>query len=123
MSTRKGSPIATSTMGGSGRDPGADPRGRGTRALAGRAGASAAIRVFQFQPGALEVRAGTRVIWTNQDDITHTVTSGAPGSPDGRFDVRLAGQGASGSATVSDPGVYRYFCTRHQSMRGEVVVR
>ena len=89
----------------------------------GGAGASAAIRVFQFQPGALEVRAGTRVTWTNQDDITHTVTSGAPGSPDGRFDVRLAGKGASGSATFSDPGVYPYFCTRHQSMRGEVVVR
>jgi plastocyanin len=87
------------------------------------AGASAAIRVFQFQPGALEVRAGTRVTWTNQDDITHTVTSGAPGSPDGRFDVRLAGKAASGSATFSDPGVYPYFCARHPSMRGEVVVR
>ena len=81
------------------------------------------VHVFQFQPSALEVRAHTRVTWTNQDDITHTVTSGAPGSPDGRFDVRLAGQGASGSATFSDPGVYRYFCTRQQSMRGEVVVR
>ena len=89
----------------------------------GGAGTRAAIRVFQFQPGALEVRAGTRVTWTNQDDITHTVTSGAPGSPDGRFDVRLAGKGASGSATFSDPGVYPYFCARHQSMRGEVVVR
>jgi len=85
--------------------------------------ASAAIRVFQFQPGALEVRAGTRVTWTNQDDITHTVTSGVPGSPDGRFDVRLAGRGASGSATFAEPGVYPYFCTRHQSMHGEVVVR
>lgn len=89
----------------------------------GGVSASAEIRVFQFQPGALEVRAGTRVTWTNQDDITHTVTSGAPGSPDGGFDVRLAGKGASGSATFSDPGVYPYFCTRHQSMRGEVVVR
>jgi plastocyanin len=85
--------------------------------------ASAAIRVFQFQPGALEVRAGTRVTWTNQDDITHTVTSGTPGSPDGRFEVRLDGKGSSGAATFTDPGVYPYFCARHQSMRGEVVVR
>jgi len=88
-----------------------------------RGGASAAIRVFQFQPGTLEVRAGTRVTWTNQDDITHTVTSGAPGSPDGRFDVRLAGKAASGSVTFGDPGVYSYFCARHPSMRGEVLVR
>jgi plastocyanin len=85
--------------------------------------ADAAIRVFQFQPGALEVRAGTRVTWTNQDDITHTVTSGLPGSPDGWFDVQLAGKGTSGSATFADPGVYPYFCARHPSMRGEVVVR
>ncbi len=85
--------------------------------------ASVAIRVFQFQPGALEVRAGTRVTWINHDDITHTVTSGAPGSPDGRFDVRLDGKGVSGSAAFSDRRVYPYFCARHPSMRGEVVVR
>lgn len=89
----------------------------------GGAVVSAAIRVFQVQPGALEVRAGTRVTWTNQDDITHTVTSGMPGSPDRRFDVRLTGKGTRGSATFSEPGVYPYFCMRHQSMRGEVVVR
>ena len=89
----------------------------------GGAAASAAIRVFQFQPGALAVRPGTRVTWTNEDDIPHTVTSGLPGSPDGRFDVRLAGKGTSGSASFSEPGAYPYFCTRHESMRGEVLVR
>ena len=87
------------------------------------AGASAEVRVFQFQPGALEVRAGSRVSWTNRDDIAHTVTSGTPGSPDGRFDLRLAGKGAIGSAVLAEPGLYLYFCTRHPSMRGEVVVR
>ena len=85
--------------------------------------ADAAVRIFQFQPGTLEVRAGSRVTWTNQDDITHTVTSGRPGSPDGRFDVQLVGKGTSGAATFADPGVYPYFCARHSSMHGEVVVR
>ena len=87
------------------------------------AAATAAIRVFRFQPGALKVQPGTRITWTNQDDITHTVTSGMPGSPDGRFDVQLDGKGTTGSATFAAPGVYPYFCTRHTSMRGEVVVR
>ena len=36
------------------------------------------VQIFQFRPGQLEVKAGTRVTWTNQDDITHTVTSGTP---------------------------------------------
>ena len=85
--------------------------------------ADVTVRVFQFQPGALEVHGGARVTWTNQDDIPHTVTSGLPGSPDGRFDVQLAGKGASGSATFAEPGVYPYFCAKHPSMRGEVVVR
>ena len=85
--------------------------------------AAAAIRVFQFQPGTLEVRSGSRVTWTNQDDITHTVTSGVPGNPDGRFDIELAGKGTGGSATFGAPGVYPYFCAKHPSMRGEVVVR
>jgi plastocyanin len=89
----------------------------------GEAGASVAIQIFQFQPGAVEVPTGPRVTWANQDDITHTVTSGAPGSPDGRFHVRLAGRGTSGTGTFSGPGVHPYFCTRHPSMRGEVVVR
>src|SRR5262245_18199498 len=89
----------------------------------GATAASAAIRVVQFQPGALAVQAGRRVTWTNQDEITHTVTSGVPGSPDGRFDLRLAGKGVSGSTTFTAPGVYPYFCRRHQSMQGEVVVR
>ena len=87
------------------------------------AAVGAAVRVFQFQPGSLPAPAGARVTWTNQDDIVHTVTSGTPGSPDGRFDVPLPGRGATGAVTFARPGVYPYFCARHPSMRGEVVVR
>lgn len=86
-------------------------------------GVPAAIRVFQFQPGTLEVRAGSRVTWRNEDDITHTVTSGAVDRPDGRFDLQLPGKGTRGSAVFPEPGTYPYFCARHPSMRGEVMVR
>ncbi len=60
--------------------------------------------------------------WTNQDDIEHTVTSGTPDRPDGRFNSRLAGKGATFSFTFTEPGTYSYFCNRHQSMRGQVRV-
>jgi plastocyanin len=80
------------------------------------------IHIFQFQPGRLEVKARTRVTWTNQDEITHTVTSGTPEWRDGRFDQRLEGRGAAATVEFTNPGVYPYFCGRHPSMRGEIRV-
>ena len=80
------------------------------------------VRVFQFRPGQLEVKAGTRVTWINQDDITHTVTSGTPEQRDGRFDQRLQGTSAATTVEFNDPGVYPYFCDKHPSMRGEIRV-
>ena len=80
------------------------------------------VQLFQFRPGAIAVKAGERVTWTNQDDIEHTVTAGMPDKPTGQFDFTLGGQGASGSAEFLKSGTYTYFCKRHQHMRGEVKV-
>jgi plastocyanin len=80
------------------------------------------VQLFQYRPGVREVKAGTRVVWTNQDDIEHTVTSGTPENRDGRFDVRLTGKGTNGGVEFGKTGVYPYFCVRHQSMRGEIRV-
>jgi plastocyanin len=46
-----------------------------------------------------------------------------PEQPDGRFDVRLDGKGAAASVELREPGVYPYFCRRHQAMRGEIRVK
>ncbi len=84
--------------------------------------ASVAVRLFAFQPDTLRVAAGTRVVWANGDEIEHTVTSGAPGHADGRFALRLASAGDSAAVTLDRPGTYAYFCERHPSMRGALVV-
>ena len=81
------------------------------------------VRLFQFKPGQIEVKAETRLAWTNQDDITHTVTSGTPEQRDGRFELPLDGRGATGIVQLEKPGTYPYFCSRHQSMRGEIRVK
>jgi plastocyanin len=81
------------------------------------------IQIFQFKPTLMEVPAGTRVSFTNQDDITHTITSGIPDSPDGRFSHRLEGKGSTATVELGNPGVYPYFCERHRSMRGEIRVK
>jgi plastocyanin len=80
------------------------------------------IQLFQFKPGAVEVKAGTAITWTNGDDIEHTVTSGDPEHRTGRFDQRLSARGSATTIKLSEPGVYPYFCDRHPSMRGEVRV-
>ena len=81
------------------------------------------IQLFQFRPGQIDVKAGARLAFTNLDDIAHTVTSGTPEQPDGHFDARLDGKGAAVAVEVRTPGVYPYFCRRHQSMRGEIRVK
>ena len=80
------------------------------------------VQLFQFRPGTIAVNAGTRVTWTNHDEIEHTVTAGVPDKPAGGFDLALGGKGATASADFSTPGTYSYFCRRHQHMRGEVKV-
>jgi plastocyanin len=84
---------------------------------------SVTIQTFQFKPTPIEVLAGSRVSFTNEDDITHTITSGSPESPDGKFRHRLEGKGAAATVDLTKPGVYPYFCERHRSMRGEIRVK
>ena len=69
------------------------------------------VQLFQFKPGQIEVKAGTRV------------TSGTPEQRDGRFELPLDGRGATGIVELEKPGTYPYFCSRHQSMRGEIRVK
>ena len=90
---------------------------------AGAADHTVEIRIFSFKPSPLGVPKGTTVTWMNGDDITHTVTSGAPGKNDARFDGRLTGKGTTFSHTFSEPGTYPYHCERHQAMTGEIVVK
>jgi plastocyanin len=85
-------------------------------------GRPVSVRLFQFQPALVEVPAGSRVTWTNADDIEHTVTSGTPDRPRGRFEARLPGRGATAELAFTEPGVHDYFCERHPAMRGQVRV-
>jgi plastocyanin len=97
-------------------------------------GVVAHIHVFQFVPKPLKVKVGTTVTWVNDDDITHTVTSGtrsyAPGDtgqvtavhPDGLFDMTLDGVGKKATFTFAKTGTFHYFCNRHPGMEADVVV-
>lgn len=101
----------------------------------GPAAARVTVRSFEFRPAEVHVEPGERVTWTNEDNILHTVTSGAagaqgvpgvseevPASPDGRFDLELDGKGSTASFDFGDPGSYPYFCVIHSGMSGTIEV-
>jgi plastocyanin len=80
------------------------------------------IRTFQFAPDTLVVKVGTRVRWTNEDDIEHTVSAGTPEQRDTRFAGALQKKGAAYEVAFGQSGTFTYFCDRHQFMRGTVLV-
>jgi plastocyanin len=82
-------------------------------------GASVSIKLFQYQPGRMLVKAGTTVTWVNEDEILHTVTAE---KKNGTFDAPLDGRDKRFSFTFSQPGTYAYYCDRHEHMRGEIEV-
>lgn len=77
---------------------------------------------FLFDPDEVTIAAGDSITWTNDDKILHTITAGAPETPNGRFDRELNGQETSTSIRFDEPGDYPYFCSRHPHMRGVVRV-
>ena len=72
---------------------------------------------YRFDPKVVEIQAGQRVTWTNEDNFTHTV------QVDGQADHKVE-RGGSASIAFETPGTYHYVCTLHsQDMDGEVIVR
>ncbi len=75
------------------------------------------IKNLKFTPNNITITAGTKVTWTNQDDVTHTITS-----DDGVFNQRINANETS-SYTFTKAGTYNYHCTPHPSMVGTIIVQ
>ncbi|MCL6593343.1 MAG: multicopper oxidase domain-containing protein, partial [Alicyclobacillus sp.] len=97
-----------------------------TTALTGIQGFAQTVTVHMgnmaFLPTTLHVAPGTTVVWNNNDNIAHTVTSGANRVKDGRFDSDDLQPGKTFSYTFTKPGTYPYYCVYHPNMKGTVVV-
>ncbi len=83
---------------------------------------AAMIKLFQFQPKEISIKAGTTIIWSNGDDIEHSVTAGAPSKESGAFDSGYFKKDGTYSFTFEKAGTFDYFCKRHPSMKGKVIV-
>jgi len=63
-------------------------------------------------------------LWQNTETVTHSVTSGTPGAPDGKFrSVPPLGTGKTFSFTFTNPGAYPYFSELDQNMVGTITVQ
>jgi plastocyanin len=78
------------------------------------------IKNFAFAPTKLQVKKGTTVTWTNQDDVQHTVT---PDNPSDTFkESQLLAKAASYSVTFNTVGTYAYHCSPHPYMKATIEV-
>lgn len=81
------------------------------------------LKDLKFNPNPNTVVRGTEVTWTSLEPTAHTVTSGARGSPDGKFDKSFDAMGTSLSFLFDAPGTFYYFCKIHASMNGQIIVK
>lgn len=75
------------------------------------------IQSMSFSPSSITITAGETVKWTNNDAMTHTVTSN-----DGLFESGDLANGSSFSKKFPDKGTFNYHCTYHVGMTGTVIV-
>ena len=72
---------------------------------------------FSFAPAMTAVPAGSTVTWTNRDDVPHNIVS-----TDQKFKSPVLDTDERFSHRFDAPGTYKYFCSIHPKMTGQVVV-
>jgi plastocyanin len=72
---------------------------------------------FSFAPAMTAVATGSTVTWTNRDDVPHNIVS-----TDRKFKSPVLDTDEQFSHSFDAPGTYKYFCSIHPRMTGQVVV-
>ena len=75
------------------------------------------IEDFYFEPADAAVQPGDTIMWVNEGNTPHTVTS-----DDGQFDSEVLNPGESFMLTFPEAGTFNYHCEIHPSMTGSVSV-
>ena len=79
-----------------------------------------------FQPKSLTISVGERVVWVNNDDVSHSVDSGTFMNPTGEFDPseNIDPRTPSEPILFSKRGTFPYYCSLHQNAvkEGTIIV-
>ncbi|HET8910885.1 MAG TPA: plastocyanin/azurin family copper-binding protein [Ktedonobacteraceae bacterium] len=74
---------------------------------------------YMFSPQSITVKVGTKVVWTNNSDAPHTVTS-----DNNAFTASQAlSEKQMFSQTFTKAGTYTYHCSIHSYMKATVIVQ
>ena len=84
---------------------------------AGLTGAHYMIDEYEFDPYRARVKAGTRVTWRNNGQMTHTIVAN-----DGSWTTGTLHPLDFASVTFDKPGTYIYHCKEHPWVYGEIIV-
>jgi plastocyanin len=76
-----------------------------------------AIDNFSFAPSRTAIAIGTTVTWSNRDDVPHNVVS-----TDRQFKSPVLDNGEQFAHRFDRAGTYKYFCSLHPKMTGEIEV-
>ncbi len=79
------------------------------------------MQSLKYIPQEIDIKVGTTVVWTNEDEVAHTVTHRAK-VEDQLFSSPLLAPGETFSYTFDTAGMYGVYCLPHPFMTGTVVV-
>jgi len=88
-------------------------------ATASTGGTSVTIASYAFSPQSLTIKVGTKITWTNNDGVAHTVTSDNHTT----FNSGPISPGSTYSFTFTKAGTYTYHCSIHPTMTATIVVQ
>lgn len=77
------------------------------------------IKDFSFNPKTLTIKTGTKVIWTNNDSVPHTITSDSGNL----LNSGVLPPGQSFSFTFTNLGTVNYHCSVHSMMKSTVIIQ
>lgn len=81
------------------------------------------ISDMSFKPNAIKIKKGTKVTWTNQDTVAHSVVADDPAnSSDFKAGAPTFSKGQKYSITFNTTGYFYYHCSVHSFMKGSVQV-
>lgn len=76
---------------------------------------------YFFKPDTLTITAGTVIVWIDNSDAPHTVTSDA-NAPSAFNTTSNITQGKTFALAFNTPGTYHYHCNIHPNMKAVITV-